>query len=191
MPTQKTKTNPLTYVWEFIKLQLAGNILFVGTMAGFFIGEHLLKAPLLPSLIVAGVLAHIIFFIVNRNWVFAVDDAAPNRQTMWRFGLFMGLNFVLSVLLIELFAYTLRQTPDASITTTLYSLWTHLTSWLTPGTLTENWQYYVAQVLSGLVFSVWSFVGLRFWVFPSSRPYVEASRHHALTLRSKRQQPAK
>lgn len=178
-------------MWEFIKLQLAGNILFFGTMIGFFIGEHLLKTPILPSLIVAGVLAHIVFFIVNRNWVFADEDAAPSRQTIWRFGLFMGLNFVLSVLLIELFAYTLRQTPDATITTMLYSLWTHLTNWLPPGTLSENWQYYAAQLLSGLVFSVWSFIGLRFWVFASSRLYAEASRHHALTFQPKRKQPAK
>lgn len=187
---KNSKTNPLTYVWEFIKLQLAGNVLFLGTLIGFFVGESLLNAPVLPSLIIASILAHSAFFLLNRNWVFASGDEASNKQTISRFILFMGLNFILNILMIEIFANTLRHAPDAPTTGALYGAWSYITDWLTPmtGSLTDNWQYYVAQVLTGLVFSVWSFIGLRFWVFASPHSYAEASRQQALIVQTKRKQ---
>lgn len=186
MSHQKQKTRLLALIWEFVKLQIAGNVLFFGTLIGFFVGENILHTPILPTLIVASILANILFFMLNRDWVFTGTNKGKNdgKQTAMRFTLFMGLNFVLNIVLIELFATLLRQAPSAPITAGLFTLWSGATDWLSPvlGSLEQNWQHYVAQFLSGIVFAAWSFIGLRFWVFSSPWHHAQTSHHQAITV---------
>lgn len=187
MSRKKQTLSPLTLAWEFIKLQLAGNILFFGTMIGFFIGDKILDAPSLLSLIVASVLAHILFFVADRDWVFTSTGDHRHGRTMLRFIIFMGFNFFLNILLIELFAHLLRQSPDGSIVTGLKDIWLIVTNWLTPliGTMEQGWEMYVAQFLTGFVFTAWTFIGLRFWVFAPIQHHARTSRHLALNMRPK------
>ena len=184
MSRPKQTTKALRLIWEFVKLQVAGNVLFFGTLVGFYIGENILHTPLLPTLVIASILANIAFFFLNREWVFTKASEKDSKGTALRFTLFMGINFVLNIILIELFANLLRQTPSAPLTTALMSLWLTATDWLAPilGSLEDNWQHYVAQFLSGLVFAVWSFIGLRFWVFSPSWHHAQTIRHLALKV---------
>lgn len=178
-----TKLQPLQLVWEFIKLQLAGNILFFGTLGGFYIGDKILHTPQFPTLVVASILANILFFIVDRDWVFTSEGVQRSGRALRRFIIFMVFNFFLNIALIELFGWLLRSTPDATITKGLFEVWIAATGWLTPltGSLVHNWELYIAQFLSGLVFTGWSFVGLRFWVFAPVRHHARTSRHQAIT----------
>lgn len=177
------KLQLLQLAWEFVKLQLAGNILFLGTLGGFYIGDKILHTPQLPTLIVSSILANILFFIADRDWVFTSEGVQRHGAALRRFIIFMVFNFFLNLGLIEGFAFLLRSNPDTLATITLLDIWTVATSWLTPitGSLLPNWEFYVAQFLSGLVFAVWSFMGLRFWVFAPVRHHARTSRHHAIT----------
>lgn len=185
MSHKKQKIAPLTLAWEFIKLQLAGNILFFGTMIGFFIGDKILDAPSLLSLIVASILAHILFFVADRDWVFTSTGDHRQGQAMTRFIIFMSVNFLLNIVLIELFAHLLRQSPDHTIVTGVKDTWLFATSWLAPlvGVMEQNWEMYVAQFLTGFVFTAWTFIGLRFWVFAPVKHHARTSRHLALNVR--------
>lgn len=180
---QVKKSRKLQLGWEFIKLQIAGNILFFGTFFGFYIGDKVLHTPQLPTLIVSSILANILFFIVDRDWVFTSDGIQRSGRSMHRFIIFMTLNFFLNIGLIELFGWLLRTTPELNSTMILFTIWGFATSWLEPllGDLTINWEMYVAQFLSGFVFAGWSFIGLRFWVFTPVRHHARTSRHQAIT----------
>lgn len=176
-------TSWLRAAWEFIKLQLAGNILFFGTMAGFYIGEHWFGTPHLLNLAVASLVANVLFFVVDRDWVFTSEGKKRQGPALQRFIIFMTFNFFLNLALIELFAWLLRSGSGTPITSTLYTIWITATGWLEPvfGSLHHNWEFYVAQFLSGLVFAVWSYVGFKFWVFAPVKHHARTSRHYGLT----------
>lgn len=183
MPKKKQTIKPVTLVWEFIKLQIAGNILFLGTLVGFFIGDKLLSAQSVLALVAASIVAHILFFIVNRKWVFSQKTKLPGDQSVQRFIIFMALNFFLGILFIELYAHLLRNNPDHSITAALLQLWTYATDWLSPViSMQGNWERYVAQFLTGITFTVWSFVGLRYWVFAPIVCHAGVCRHQGITF---------
>lgn len=139
---QKRSKAALTLGWQFIKLQIAGNIPFWGTYiinAGLDKG---LGVDKFQSLLVATVLANALFFIVDDRWVF--NDMRSKRQPsaeIWRFIVFMSLSALLTF----------------NITWQLYTMFGIST--------------YIGQFISAGLSIMWTFIGLRFWVFaPSKTP---------------------
>jgi putative flippase GtrA len=129
---------------EFVKLQLAGNILFWGTYFGFFMLYEVANWTEVASLAIASVIAHIAFFIVNSEWVF--DEKGQRRKSkgeLTRFILFMGLNYFINLGII----YGLSRYLD-----------------ITP---------YIGQFIAALFFTLWTFLGLKYWVF--SEAHLHAS----------------
>lgn len=121
----------------FIKLQLAGNILFWGTYIGYFLLHELANWSELAALATASTIAHIAFFIADSEWVF--DEKGERRKTpgeLWRFVVFMGLNYFINLGIITGLSYYFDITP------------------------------YIGQFISALFFTFWTFIGLRYWVFP-------------------------
>lgn len=180
---KKNKRSAATLLWEFVKLQIAGNILFLGTLIGFFIGDKLLGTRSIIALVSASIAAHILFFIANRNWVFSQKVRLPGDQSVRRFTIFMILNFFLGIALIELYAHLLRSHPDSSITASLFVIWDYATQWLSPvAAMQGNWELYVAQFLSGFTFTLWSFVGLRYWVFAPIVCHAGVCKHQGINF---------
>lgn len=121
----------------FIKLQLAGNVLFWGTYIGYFLLHELANWTELTALATASTIAHIAFFIVDSEWVF--DEKGERRKTpgeLWRFVIFMGLNYFINLAIIAGLSYYFDISP------------------------------YIGQFISALFFTFWTFIGLRYWVFP-------------------------
>lgn len=148
---QKQKKSLIKLAIEFVKLQIAGNILFWGTLGGTFLFHTVLGWVEFWALVTASIIAHFLFFIANKEWVF--DDKNNRRKTsreVTRFVIFMGFNFFLNIAIIQ-----------AVVTFTSLNI-------------------YLAQFVSALFFTVWSFLGLRFWVF-------ETAKHQGFMIRLKRQ----
>lgn len=121
---------------EFVKLQLAGNILFWGTYIGYFLLFELAGWGYMEALVTASLVSHFFFFIANKEWVF--EDETGKRKTSVeavRFALFMGLNFFINIAIIT----GLQQYFDISP--------------------------YIGQFISAFFFTIWSFIGLKYWVF--------------------------
>lgn len=140
---QKDKKTLIRWAIEFVKLQLAGNVLFWGTYLGFFLLYDIFNIQELTSLIIASLIAHGLFFIVDRNWVFA--DKTGRRKSsgeIVRFIIFMGINFFINIGIIQYLSVVHDITP------------------------------YIGQFISAMFFVVWNFVGLKWWVFdvPDSEP---------------------
>ncbi len=136
---------------EFIKLQLAGNILFWGTYLGFFLLYEVANWTEIASLALASIVAHALFFFVNSEWVF--DENGKRRKTsgeLTRFVAFMGLNYFINLGIIYALSHYLDITP------------------------------YIGQFISAMFFTVWTFVGLKYWVFR------EAHRHVSLRTKGKK-----
>jgi len=136
---------------EFIKLQLAGNVLFWGTYGGYFVLHGLLGWSELSALATASVVAHGLFFVVNSEWVF--DEKGERRKTpgeLTRFIVFMGANYFINLGIIYGLLYFFGVTP------------------------------YIGQFVAALFFTVWSFIGLKYWVFR------EAQHHISLRIFRKR-----
>lgn len=165
MTTRKKQTWTQILV-EFLKAQIAGNVLFLGTMLGFFVGEKLLNAPEIPSLIVASILANIAFFFVNRELVFTANGKRRTVGEVFRFIALMVFNMLVYTALTSMIANGIALTFEE-------------------GAAVEH-RFYFAQVLSAMIFSVWTYVGLKFWVFAPAKPHARASRHHALTIEKRR-----
>ena len=136
---------------EFIKLQLAGNILFWGTYLGFFLLYEMANWTEIAALSVASIIAHALFFIANSEWVF--DEKGKRRKTsreITRFIIFMGINYFINLGIIAGLSHYFGITP------------------------------YIGQFISAMFFTVWTFVGLKYWVFR------EAHHHASLRTRSKK-----
>lgn len=145
--TQKKKWWRL--VIEYIKLQIAGNILFLGTYIGFAVGHELLGWNSLLSMTIGSLIAHVLFFIIDRDWVFSERTGKrKDKHLIVRFILFMGLNFFINLGITLGLEKYLGLSP------------------------------YVGQFVAGLFFAVWSYLGLKFWVFRSGQHV----RHQAITV---------
>lgn len=120
---------------EFIKLQLAGNILFWGTYIGYAISDQVFHQPHIAAIAIASLVAHAIFFMVSRDWVFDRSGKRKPPRQIWRFIVFMGLNYFINIGII-------------------YSL--EIYFGITP---------YVGQFISAFFFTAWNYIGLKFWVF--------------------------
>ena len=77
---KQKKINFIQVIWDFLKLQVAANILFVSTLMGFLIGDKVLHTPQLPTLIVASIIGNILFFIIDRDWVCLLYTSPSPRQ---------------------------------------------------------------------------------------------------------------
>ena len=150
---QKRKKKVWKEIIQFIKLQLAGNILFWGTYLGYAVGHELLDWNSTYSMVTGSLIAHVIFFIVDKNWVF--NTGAGRRKTsgeLMRFIIFMTLNFFINLGIVKGLEIYFGITP------------------------------YIGQFVAGGFFAVWSYLGLKFWVFRSGRH----AQHYALTLETKK-----
>lgn len=150
----KKKKNFIELVTEFAKLQLAGNIPFWGTYFGYMLFDKVFGWTEFSALAVATILANTLFFIVDDKWVFAnTRGKRKNPNEVLKFIVFMSFNALLNFSLTFALLNYLGLTP------------------------------YIGQFISAAVFTVWTFVGLRFWVFAPPR-------HHTLFApRTKRKKP--
>lgn len=133
---KRQKRKILKLVFEFIKLQLAGNILFYGTLGGSFVFNRLFDWPPILDVAVASILAHIIFFMVNKEWIYNKKTSQKkSRQEIRRFILFMGMNYFINLSLIYVFTRFLGVNE------------------------------FIAQIVAAIFFAIWNFLGFHFWVF--------------------------
>lgn len=126
--------------FEFIKLQIAGNIPFWGTYALFALFDKTFGIKTQTALLVATILAYFAFFIVSDVWVFNKTRGQRNKSTvMTRFIIFMSitalLTFNITIQLKELFG-------------------------ISP---------YIGQFISAALSITWTFIGFKFWVFAPAR----------------------
>lgn len=125
---------------EFIKLQIAGNIPFWGTYFINFILDKGLGVPTFQSLLVATVLANAVYFVVDDRWVFSSSRKKRRASTnAWRFVVFMSL----SALLTFNITWQLHELLGISV--------------------------YIGQFISAALSILWTFIGLKFWVFAPTR----------------------
>jgi len=134
----------LLWGWEFIKLQLAGNIPFWGTYLLFTGLDKFFYANYFQALLVSTVAANTLFFVIDDRWVF--NHSRKKRKTtteIWRFVVFMSFSALLTF----------------DITWQLYQ-YAHIS-------------VYIGQFISAGFSTLWTFTGLKFWVFAPPR-------HHGL-----------
>lgn len=137
----------LVLTFEFIKLQLAGNIPFWGTYGINFVLDQGLNVAPFQSLLVATVLAYALFFVVADRWVFSNSRSKRNATTgVWRFVVFMSITALLTFNI----TWQLHQLLGISV--------------------------YIGQFISAGLSIAWTFVGLRFWVFAPARAKKQHSR---------------
>lgn len=125
---------------QFIKLQLAGNVLFWGTYIGFFVLYEIAEQPEVLSLALASVVAHAAFFFVDKKWVF--HEGEGRRKTgveLRRFIIFMGINYFINLGIITGLSHYFDISP------------------------------YIGQFISAAFFTFWTFIGLKYWVFRKPR----------------------
>lgn len=136
----RKKKSLIQGLFEFIKLQIAGNIPFWGTYLLFALLDNVFHADEFQALLVATVAAYMVFFIVDDRWVF--NKTRHNRKTtteIWRFVVFMSLTALLTF----------------NITWQLNELFG-----ITP---------YIGQFISAGLSITWTFIGLKFWVFAPNK----------------------
>lgn len=154
MPKKKktVKKRWLKTFIEFIKVQIAGNILFWVTYVSFFGYNELASIPYPYSFIMATITGNIVFFLVDRHWIYnAHNGKRKSSREIVRFILFMTFNFFLNIFII----FTLE-------------------SWL-------GLSPYIGQFIAAAFFTVWTFLGLHFWVFQPDH-----TRHPALTIQRRK-----
>lgn len=142
---------------QFVKLQLAGNILFWGTLIGSFVFHEVLHWTEVAALVTASVIAHALFFIADKEWVFS--EGGDNRKSsdeITRFIIFMGLNFFINLGIVTSVDSFLDKNPAA------LNLIDRLNTNL-------DVNLYLAQFVSALFFTFWTFIGLKYWVFRKSQ----------------------
>lgn len=138
--SQKRRKKFYTLGFEFVKLQIAGNIPFWGTYGINFILDKGLGVNSFQSLLVATVLANAVFFVVDDRWVFSSSRKKRRASTdAWRFVVFMSL----SALLTFNITWQLHELLGISV--------------------------YVGQFISAALSILWTFVGLKFWVFAPAK----------------------
>jgi putative flippase GtrA len=143
MPKPKNKRHFLELLTEFAKLQLAGNIPFWGTYIGYAFFDKVMHFPEFAGLAAASILANMVFFVVDDQWVFTSDRGhRAKRKTkveVVKFIIFMSFSAFLNLMLTHSLSKFAGITP------------------------------YYGQFISAAVFTLWTFAGLRFWVFAPPR----------------------
>lgn len=145
---RKQKRSIIKFVIEFFKVQFAGNILFWVTYGSYFVFDTFAKIPYPISFIMATVTGNIIFFLLDRNWIYnSKSGKCKTSKEILRFVLFMTLNFFINIFIIQILHDTLNISP------------------------------YIGQFVAAGFFTVWTFLGLHFWVF-----HPEHTQHPAITI---------
>ena len=123
-------------LFEFLKLQLAGNIPFWGTYGINFVLDKGLSVAPFQSLLVATVLSYAAFFFVSDRWVFNHSRGSRHTATnAWRFVIFMSITALVTF----------------NITWHLHELF--------------GISIYIGQFISAGLSITWTFIGMKFWVF--------------------------
>lgn len=147
---------------QFIKLQLAGNILFWGTYLGYFVFEHWAKWPHMVALVTASLVAHALFFVVNKEWVFTSETGEQKTATeATRFIVFMGLNFFINIGIITGLDVFFGVSP------------------------------YIGQFVAALFFTFWTWLGLKYWVFHRVHPHTHPHSFYVKRRSHAHRKPAK
>lgn len=135
MTKKKTKSR-IRLLVEFLKLQLAGNVLFWVTYVSYWLFDYGARIPYPVSFVMANIAGNIVFFLVDRHWIYnAHTGKRKNMREVVRFVIFMTVNFFLNILIIHGLQQYLHISP------------------------------YIGQFIAGVFFGVWTFLGLHFWVF--------------------------
>lgn len=136
----KTKRLLLKNAAQFVRLQLAGNVLFWGTFAGSAFFDKVMHWPSLLAVAVASLFANVAFFILDKNWVFSEKTGKKKTSDeIVRFLILMVINYFINIGII---AGLERFFAISS---------------------------YIGQFIAGLFFTFWSWVSLKFWVFRHAR----------------------
>lgn len=141
----KQKKSIIRLITEYAKLQLASNIPFWGTFIGFAILYEVFHLPSFYALAIPTVLSNLLFFIVDDKWVFANSRGRhKSAYEILKFIIFMSI----SAIVVFMMTLSLEMYLD-----------------ITP---------YIGQFISGFAASLWTFLGLRFWVFapPHHGPFI-------------------
>lgn len=150
----------ITTLVQFVKLQLAGNILFWGTLIGSFLLHDIFNWSEIAALVTASVTSHFLFFLADKEWVFNENkDGRKSSDEIRRFILFMGMNFFINLAIVTGVDYLLDHN-SASL------------DFL--GDLNQRFDVnlYISQFVSALFFTFWTFIGLKYWVFRETQHYV-------------------
>lgn len=151
MPKKKKSHRLKTFI-EFLKVQVAGNILFWVTYASYFLFDTAASVPYPISFIMATITGNIVFFLVDRHWIYnSHNGKRKSSREISRFIIFMTLNFFLNILIVQGLNDYLGISP------------------------------YIGQFIAAAFFTVWTFLGLHFWVFQPDH-----TRHPALTIQRRK-----
>ena len=133
---QKKRAALLRGLLEFIKLQIAGNIPFWGTLGLFSLLDLVFYANNYWALLVSTIAAYTLFYFVSDIWVFSHTRNSRNKTTeIWRFIVFTSF----SALLIFNINWFQNQYFGISL--------------------------YISQFISTGLSIFWTFPGYKFWVF--------------------------
>ncbi|NCU31238.1 hypothetical protein EOM57_05635, partial [Candidatus Saccharibacteria bacterium] len=112
---------------------------------------------------------YIVFFLLDKHWVFSTKTGKNKTQDeIVRFTIFMGLNYLLNLGLIHLVLRSLEFTYLSNVELTVFAT-------------TFDIDLVIAQLVASAFFAVWSWLGLRYWVFRHARH----THHAALTWETK------
>lgn len=122
-------------LWQFIRFNIAGFIFFWATYGLYFVFEQLLGWPSAWALATGSLIAHAIYFVLDKEWVFNAKGARKKTAgEMLRFAIFMSMNYFINLgIVLGLEQYG-----------------------LTP---------YIGQFVAAIFFTFWNFFGLKIWVF--------------------------
>ena len=165
----KQKPKEPSSVWQFVRLQLSGNVLFWGTIVGSIFFHEVLGVAKLVSVAAASAIFHVVFFLLDKHWVFSTKTGKNKTEgEVVRFVIFMGLNYFLNLGLIHLVLQALAATHIAGVELTMLNT-------------TFDIDLVLAQLVASAFFAVWSWLGLKYWVFRHARH----AHHAALTWETK------
>lgn len=136
---KKLEKPSLKLVIEFIKYNVAGTVFFWSTYIMFFVFNRYVGWPEIQALAVASIIGHVLYFILDKQWVFSSDGSTKKSLgELVRFIIFMAFNYFLNLLLVYALLYYFDLTP------------------------------YLGQFVTAGFFVFWSYLGLKYWVFPAA-----------------------
>lgn len=148
MPKKK-KHSKLKTLIEFLKVQVAGNVLFWVTYLSFFVFDKVAYIPYPVSFVMATITGNIVFFLIDRHWIYNENGRKrKSSQEIFRFIVFMIVNFFLNIFIVHALNQYFGISP------------------------------YVGQFAAAAFFTVWTFLGLHFWVFQPDHTRYSSIRYH-------------
>lgn len=136
---KKLKKSRLTLLVEFAKYNVAGSVFFWSTYLLFFLFETFLQWPEVQALAVSSIIGNILYFALDKEWVFSSDGSTKKSLgELVRFIIFMAFNYFLNLFLVWALLVYFDLTP------------------------------YLGQFVTAGFFVFWSYLGLKYWVFPAA-----------------------